>query len=408
MQNSQNRGNMNKVNSKPKMIKNITTRRMKIAAIAMIAAFTASILMPAWASADNFDAKIKQLQAQNAQNKEQAKVLQAQANSYQESVNQLQAQINQIQAQIAENTAKSNDLQRQIEEAEAELNRQRKLMSESIRKMYLEGQISTLEMLASSKDISEFVDKQQYRNSVQNQIKETLDKVNKLKAQLRTQKEQIAQLLKEQEAMQAQVSADRNKQAELLAYTQAQKAEFDAQIKATNAEIAKQEAAQAAYYASISGGGTRNYGTDGPFAYRNYVPRGYCGGGYNYCWAAYNQIVSDPWGLSYARQCVHYTADRAASHMNLRGYFGNGRGNATNWPTSLARAPGVHVDVPAAPGTVAVKMAGGRDIYGHTMYVEEVLDDGWVRVSQMNWGPSGSYSTMEVKASGVIFIAFDR
>lgn len=385
--------------------KALSTKQSLMVLIGVVFAFSA--LVTPLVLADDFDAKIKQLQQQNVANQAQANVLAAQAETYQQAIDQLQGQINALQAQIDANTAKSNDLQRQIAEAEAELARQRKVMGESIRSMYLEGQISTLEMLASSKDLSDFVDRQQYRNSVQNKIKTTLDKINALKNQLRTQKTQIEQLLKEQEAMRLQMSADRNKQSEMLAYTQGQKQAFEAQIRATNAEIAVERAKKAAYYASISGGGSRNYGTDGPFSYRNYQPGGSCGGGYHYCWAYLDQWVSDTWGLSYARECVHYAADRAAWGRNLHGYFGNGRGNATNWPSSLTGAPGVLVDVPAARGTVAIKLAGGGDYYGHAMYVEEVLNDGWVRVSQMNWGPPGSYSTMEVKASGVIFISFN-
>jgi hypothetical protein len=42
--------------------------------------------------------------------------------------------------------------------------------------MYLEGKTSTLEMLASSKDLSDFVDKQQSRNAVQSKVKDTMAK----------------------------------------------------------------------------------------------------------------------------------------------------------------------------------------------------------------------------------------
>jgi surface antigen len=62
------------------------------------------------------------------------------------------------------------------------------------------------------------------------------------------------------------------------------------------------------------------------------------------------------------------------------------------------------VDQNPEVGAVAITTAFPS---GHAMYVEYVLDDGWVGVSQMNWDVRGHYSTMEVKASGVWFIHFN-
>ncbi len=67
--------------------------------------------------------------------------------------------------------------------------------------MYVEDDISTLEMLASSKDLSDFVDKQQYRNSVKNKIKLTLDRITELRHQLKGQKESLESTIKEQQVI---------------------------------------------------------------------------------------------------------------------------------------------------------------------------------------------------------------
>jgi surface antigen/peptidoglycan hydrolase CwlO-like protein len=353
--------------------------------------------------ADQYDDAIKQLETLNDSSQVEADRLAVEAATYQEAINQLQAQIAKLQEQINANLAKSAELQRQIIAAEAELAKQRRILGESVKTIYLEGQISTLEMLASSKDLSDFVDKQQYRSAVQNKIKTTVDKINELKAQLRDQKEAVENLLKEQQAMQAQQSADREKQAQMLAYTEGQKQAFESQIRQNNAQISGLRAQQSAFYARITGGGTRNFGSAGNFQFRALSRQQSCGGGYTYCWAYHDQYVNDTWGLGLARECVHYAADRAAQGVNLAPYLGAGRGNATQWPSSLSGRYAVNKS--PAVGSVAIAMASDLgNPYGHAMYVEYVLDDGWVGVSQMNWDGRGSYSTMEVKSSGVWFI----
>src|SRR5690606_27243869 len=108
-----------------------------------------------------------------------------------------------------------------------------------IKAMYVAGDISTLEMLASSKDLSEFLDKQQYRTTIQQKIKDTLDQINALKAQLRSQKDLVEQLLKDQQAMNARLTASQAEQARLLNLTEAEKANFTAKIRSNNAQIAE-------------------------------------------------------------------------------------------------------------------------------------------------------------------------
>jgi surface antigen len=90
--------------------------------------------------------------------------------------------------------------------------------------------------------------------------------------------------------------------------------------------------------------------------------------------------------------------------MNLAPYLGGGRGNAYQWPSSLSGA--FRVDRSPEVGSVAIVGAADLPSYGHAMYVEYVLGDGWVGVSQMNFDGRGSYSTMEVNASSLWFIHF--
>lgn len=336
--------------------------------------------------ADSFDEQIKAINNDTAAKKEAKVQLGAEAASLTDTINKLQGEINALQAQINENQAKSEDLQKQIVAAEEELAKQKKLLGENIRAMYLEGQITTLEMLASSRDLSEFVDKQQYRDSVKDKIKDTLDRVTALKAQLKSQKELVEKLLADQQAMHAQVAAQQAEQSRLLGMNQSQQAELNQQIKQNTAQVAELRAQQAAANRRL--GGSVEAGDPGH-------------GGYPAVWDnAPQDSMIDSWGM-YNRECVSYTAWKVYQATGHMPYWG-GHGNANQWPAS-ARADNISTGSTPRAGSVAISMNG---YYGHAMWVEYVLPNGYIHVSQYNYDLAGHYSEMTINGSGLTYIYF--
>lgn len=365
---------------------------LKAAPKLLVAVFLASflVLMSGKAilvSADRFQDQINQLSAENSNKRQSVNQLGAEANSYQDAINKLQQQINSLQAQIVANEKRVNDLQDQIKQAEDELARQKKLLGENIRAMYVESDVSTLEMLASSKDLSDFVDKQQYRNSVKNKIRLTLDKINDLKHQLKSEKEALDQTIKDQQNVQAQLASQQGEQNRLLSLNQQQQSDLNGQIKENNSKIADLRKQQAAENAKLFTGG---------------VPKGIPGGGgYPGAWAfAPQDSIIDTWGM-YNRECVSYTAWKVWNSGRYMPYWG-GVGNANQWDDN-ARAAGIPTDSNPRVGDVAIKNAG---FYGHAMYVEAVYDDGTIYISQYNAGLDGYYSEARISAAGLVFIHF--
>jgi peptidoglycan hydrolase CwlO-like protein/surface antigen len=365
----------------------------KFLPLAMAATIFCTMASPALVYADTFDDQINALRAQNNQSQANANQLQVQADSYQDTINKLQSQINTLQASIDGNLAKQADLRNQIAAAEAELARQRIVLGENIRQMYLEGQISTLEMLASSKNLSDFIDKQQYRNSVQSKIQDTLAKITDLKHQLTSQKDQVEQLLKDQQTMQANLSGQQAQQNSLLAFTQAQKDQYTQAIQSNNGQIASLRAQQAAANRRIGGGGIVTAGDPGH-------------GGYPAMWDNISQdSVFDSWGM-YNRECVSYTAWKV--HQAFTNgqtdrdmpYWG-GVGNANQWPGDADRANIPTGSTPRAH-SVAISMSGA---YGHAMWVESV-NGNTIHVSQYNYDLAGHYSEMTINGSGLVYIYF--
>lgn len=177
-------------------------------------------------SIDDLQKKSKKLQEEISQNQKEAAKHHAYANTLQEKIDELNEDIALANKEIRLLTMRINELELQIEQANKELEKQQDILGQNIRVMYLEGDISTLEMLATSKDLSEFVDKEQYRNAVQSKIKATLDKINALRLELKTKKNQIDEVLKEQEQQRNVLASKRGEQQKLLNDTRGEEARY--------------------------------------------------------------------------------------------------------------------------------------------------------------------------------------
>jgi surface antigen len=327
--------------------------------------------------ADSYQDQINTLQAENAQSSNVVNDLQAQAASYQDAITKLQDQIDGLQASINDNVAQQASLQDQIVAAQAQIDHERAVLASDVKAMYVDGTPTTLEVLATSKNLSEFVDKQEYRTTVQNKLQDTLKKIADLQKQLQTQKARVDQLLSEQQAQQQQLAGVQAEQANLLNYNQGQQATYNSQIQANNSKVAQLHSAQVAANRQLSGGGLTagDPGRGGyPAVYDN---------------AAQDSIL-DRWGM-YNRECVSYTAWKV---QQTYGHMPYGLGDAKQWPSS-ARAVGYNTGSTPRANTVAIWNVG---YYGHAMWVEAVNGDGSIWVSQYNYDYAGHYSEMLVSA----------
>lgn len=317
--------------------------------------------------AQSIQDQINALQQQNAQNDAAVDKLEDQATSYRDAIKKLQARIEALQGQINANASEQARLQKEIKKAEAELDKQKSLLGENIKAMYLEGDISTLEILASSHDLSEFVDKEQYRNAVKDKITGTLARITVLRLKLKDQKERVEALLTKQRAQQAELAASRSQQSNLLSYNESQQASFNAKTKANDAKIAalieQQRRANfspdGGYYFLRFPGSTHDFNPNS-YPYRN------AGFGMSPGPGCVDNDGPDPWGYC-TRQCVSYTAWAVVASgrgANAPMYWGNAR----DWVAN-AYAHGIPVYRTPEPGDVAISTSG---YWGHAMYVESV------------------------------------
>lgn len=370
---------------KQKTIKNQLNRPLlPLACLLITAVLSLGIATSRLVYADRFDEQINNLREANSQNQQADGLLEIEEANITAVINRLQGEIAVAEEQIRANETKRSDTNTKIAEAEVELAKQKNLLGMNIRAMYIEGDISTLEMLASSKDLSEYMDKQQYRSSVQDKIKMTLDKVTALKLDLKTQKETLDKLIADQQAIQTQLNSQRSEQNRLVGLNQQQQAEYEQTIQGNNAKIADLRRQQIAENARFTRG-AKNIPDSSGYPWAN-VP--------------FPNSISDPWGM-YQRQCVSYTAWKVWKSGRYMPYWG-GVGNANQWDDN-ARAAGIPVDGNPRVGDIAVSNNG---YYGHVMYVEAVYDDGTIYVSQYNAGWDGRYSEARISVGNLVFIHF--
>lgn len=367
-------------------IKHLVTR---VLPLLIVLVFSGVLGVNTVVNADKFDDEIRKAQAQNAEGNVKKEQLGVQAQGYADAVSSLQSQISALQAKIAELSTARTNKEAEITAAEVELAQQKDLLGKSIKAMYLEGKISTIEILATSKDLSEFVDKQEYRDSVKTKISKTVDKINALRAQLKQQKIDLDLVISDQQRVAADVSTQQGEQQRLLAYTNEQKAAVENSIVANNNHIVELRTQQAAENAKRFVGTKVIAGHNGNDTYPD-----------NWRFAAQDSQV-DSWGM-YNRECVSYTAWKVASTGRYMPYWG-GIGNANQWDEN-ARAAGIPVDTSPRAGDIAVAHWG---YYGHVMYVESVNANGTINISQYNYDFNGTYSeAYNFSPAGLVFIHF--
>jgi surface antigen/peptidoglycan hydrolase CwlO-like protein len=377
-----------------------TTKKVTLITVAILLAVTIPFQVAKVVHADDFDQQISKIQAEIDAYQSQASKLNGQADSLQKEANALAAQKNVIQGQINLKQAEHDKLVAQIADNEKKIASNQDALGTTIADLYVSGDVSPLEMLASARSIADYVDKEAYRNSVRETLTQTINDIKKLKKQLETQKKDIDRVIAEQQFARNALADKENQQQQLANQTRGEEAAYQRLSgERESQKLAVQRQQQAAIEAAMrraSGGGSVNI-----------LPGDPNKGGYPWetdCWVDGNAWSHGGVGgngtdaLGYGcRQCVSYTAWKVGQRT---GNFPSYWGNANQWPGS-ASAAGYSTGSTPRVNSVGVISAGA---YGHVVWVEAVNGDGTVDVSQYNYynagGPGwGNYSKMRVSAA---------
>ncbi len=353
--------------------------------------------------ADQYDEKIASLQSDIAAYHAEGAKLNSQAVSLKSALAQLANQKAAIQTQINISQIKYNQLIKQISDTEKKIKDNKDALGKTIADLYVDDKITPIEMLASSNNISDYLDKQEYRSSVRNELTSTISEIKDLKIKLEKQKDDIAKVLADQKSQNTQLAAKESEHQGLLNKTQGREAGYQQLIGKSQAAIDEARATQAALYSrSTNTGGYQvirgnflpEYITDDRFGSWNNIN----------CPMVYGYMSSegsdgnggDNRGYG-CRQCASYVAWKI---NQVKGYYPSW-GNASNFGShGTGSAP--------RAGTVAVLYDGGP---GHVAWVEtdpyistsgSLQGQKVIKVSQYNFDYGsgyGMYSLMELSVN---------
>ncbi len=347
-------------------------------------------------TAQQLENQINSLNQQNSSDQSTINSLKATASDYQQTIDNLQAQIDAVQTAIANNEAEQASLQAQITADQAQIAQQKQVLGSDISAIYVNGQMTTLEELASSNNISDFVNAETYRTAVQNKIQSTLNEINTLEAQQQAHETQIAELLSTQQTQQSQLASSEQQQANLLSYNQSQQDQYNQQIAASNSNITQLRAELVALN-STSGSTIISGGTCGG-GYPQSTPSGTDPSGPNWGCDEPQDNTTDNWGMD-NRECVSYTAFMVHEEYlggevahDMPAWGSEREGNAYQWITAAENA-GIPVDFTPQPGDIAIRNIDPNvpgDV-GHAMYVVSVQSPTSITVEEYNENYNGTF-----------------
>lgn len=291
------------------------------------------------------------------------------ANMFQAKVNELNAEIARKELEIAETKAEADALAKEIEETEKKLLAEQEALAELLINMHFEGDSEPITILAGSSSISDLAEKQARAEVVKQQISATATKVKAAKEKLEADKARVEALLEQQKTAKAELESTRAEQQELVrkyqndaeSYASAAKAAKEAQRAAERAE---QEAHPELYRGSAyTGDNTYPWQADCPGRQDDYIT-----------------YWEDAWGVhkigGYVCECVSYAGWKAYEAFGVAPAWGN----AYSWD-DRARAIGYRVD--HEPDANTIGQADGYP-YGHVFWVESVNYDGSINVTEYN------------------------
>ncbi len=358
-----------------------TVRFDHIARLAIALAAFLLIAHSRTVKADSLQDQIDAANRQVAQSQAQVNEWQAKADTLNNHLALLNAKIAANQAALDLARARQAQLSDEIAKANADLKKKQAILGENVRLIYQTNQVTPLEMLFSSGNLSDFLDGQQYLERIKDNIQRAVAQIADLKRQLEDESKQLESTIAQQQSLLYGLSQQQNEVNALLAETQGQESVYQSKLKGDKAKLSQLEAQQAALIAANSGGSV--YGGTG-----------------GYPWAGEPQDGGvDPWGF-YWRECTSYAAwKRSAIGRPIPAWGYMGQANAKDW-VNWAHASGMRVDHNPEYGAIGV-YTGGE--FGHVMIVEAVTG-AQVFVSQYNADFSGRYSESYWNSSSLWFI----
>lgn len=174
--------------------------------------------------------------------------------SLQEAIAGFDRDIENLQNEINSTNAQITEVETKIKENEAELAKQRQILNEYLKEMYLNGQVSLVEEIIKSESFSDFVDRDEYLSQMQGKVKEATDRIVQIKNGLEAQKKDLDAKRKLQDEKSQELASQKSAKETLLAQTNGEEAKYQSLVSDLSAQQARLDAEMARLARSRSTG----------------------------------------------------------------------------------------------------------------------------------------------------------
>lgn len=341
------------------------------------------------------DTECEAAKANMQQNKSEANSYMAKAESVGQVIDQLNTEINNLNAEIAANEAKVVALNEEIKQNEIKLSETQSALAEMLVNMHFNTDSEPITILAGSKSISDYAEKQAREDVAKQEIAAASERIKDIKNKLNEQKVDVEKALAISEENRKLVSTKKSDQQVLM--SQYEKSADEAKALASYWEEQLKALAWTPPSNSV-GNGVRSWGANNTYPYRYNCPQD------NVRYSAYGGAVC---------QCTSYASYKAYEKWGISNTWGGHAYNYVNAVGYYVPSTGVrtYVDKNPSANSIAIQLGGA---YGHVMWVEGVNADGSINVTEynVNWSSIGCYlgdfcSRNGVGSAGTWFLHFD-
>ncbi|MBQ8985211.1 CHAP domain-containing protein [Candidatus Saccharibacteria bacterium] len=310
-------------------------------------------------------------------------------------IDQLNSEIGTLSGEISSSEAKIKELKSQITETEQKLAETQTALAEMLINMHFSGDSEPITILAGSKTISDYAEKQAREDVAKQEIAAASERVKDMKDKLQAKKDEAEQTLESLTSKRALIATKRESQQSLMA-----EYEKNADEASTLASYWEEQLKALAWTppSNTVGFGSRSWSANNTYPYRYNCPQD------NVMYSAYGGAVC---------QCTSYASYKAQERWGIVNTWGGHAYSYVNASGYTVPSTGIKTYVDRNPAANTIAIQTGSE-YGHVMWVESINADGSINVTEynVNWPAIGCYpgdfcSRNNVGSAGTWFLHFD-
>jgi len=140
---------------------------------------------------NNLQLKMDEASAILEQKEYEAQSLESEIAAFDAQIYKIQLEVSTTQTQINLIDIQINSFNLEINRIEAKMKKEKESLNDYLKIIYEESRVSIIEQLASSKSFSDFINRSEYLQTMQLKIRQTVDKIKKLKDEAEAKKNEL-------------------------------------------------------------------------------------------------------------------------------------------------------------------------------------------------------------------------